>query len=76
MSYELDGTVIDSTAADASLISTNGVSALIAPSTNTNRKAFIQAVWDLQPPSGKNRYYSGLMYLVSVLMLSGEFKVY
>ena len=73
MSYELNGTVIDSTAADAALISVNGDSALIASSSH--RKAFIEAVWNLDIPSGNTRYYRGLLYMLSLLTLSGQYRV-
>lgn len=74
MSYELDGTVIDSTAADAALVAVNGDSALIAPSSS-HRKAFIEAVWNLDIPTGSTRYYGGLLYLLSLLTLSGQYRV-
>ena len=74
MSYNLDGTVIDSNNASPALISVNGDSALIA--SNSNRAAFIKAVWDLSMPTGNARYFDGLMYLLSLLMLSGEYRVY
>jgi len=73
VSYELNGAVIDDTAADAALISVNGVSALIA--TNSRRKAFIEAVWNLEIPTGDTRYYGGLLYLLSLLTLSGQLRV-
>jgi len=73
MSYQLDGTVIDATAADASLVAVNGGSALIASSSH--RKEFIQAVWDLDIPTGNTRYYRGILYLLSLLTLSGEYRV-
>jgi oligosaccharide reducing-end xylanase len=74
MMYELNGAEIDATPPDASLVSVNGDCALIA--TSPNRQAFIQAVWDLGVPSGDTRYYAGLLYLLSLLMLSGDFRVY
>jgi len=74
LTYELDGTVIDRSGTDASLVSVNGDMALIASSSN--RDQFIQAVWDLEIPAGDTRYYAGLLYLLSLLLLSGEFRVY
>ena len=72
--FETDGTPVDTTRALA-LVSVNGALAVAAPS-NANRKAFVQAVWDQAIPSGDNRYYEGLLYLMSMLVLSGQMQVY
>ena len=61
MSYQLDGTVIDSTPGGPAITATNGISALI--STNSNRGEFISAVWNLTTPTGQTRYYAGLLDL-------------
>ena len=34
---------------------------------------FIQRLWDAQPPTGKYRYYEGMVYFLSMLHLSGNF---
>ena len=57
------------------LISVNGALAVAAPS-NPNRTAFVQAVWDQPIPSGNNRYYEGLLYLMSMLILNGQMLVH
>jgi hypothetical protein len=44
-------------------------------STVPDRKAYLQAAWDLAPPEGPTRYYSGIIYLVSNLILSGQFRL-
>lgn len=72
--FETDGTVIDPNPARA-LISVNGTLAVSAPSS-IYRSALAQAVWDQPIPTGENRYYEGLMYLTSILILSGQMKVY
>jgi oligosaccharide reducing-end xylanase len=72
-SYQLDGTVLDS-AAEPSLVIANGViaqSATVAP-----RGTFIQAVWDLETQPGAARYYTGILDLVALLMLGGQYRVY
>jgi oligosaccharide reducing-end xylanase len=71
-SYEIDGTPIDRTRENA-LIFANGIAAV--PSTRAGRTAFVQAVWDLEPPSGVLRYYAGLLDLLSLLTLSGRLRV-
>lgn len=72
--FDTDGTVRDASPARA-LISVNGTLAVSAPSSIYGN-ALAQAVWDQPIPSGENRYYEGLMYLMSVLILSGKMQVY
>ncbi len=57
------------------LVSTNAVGAALA-STHDYRTEFVQALWDLEPPTGQWRYYDGLLYFMSLLMVSGNFNVY
>ncbi|HET7539628.1 MAG TPA: glycosyl hydrolase family 8 [Polyangiaceae bacterium] len=73
-SYETNGKPIETNRAQA-LVSVNGALAVAAPQ-NTHRTAFVQAVWDQPIPFGQNRYYEGLMYLMSLLILSGQLQVY
>jgi oligosaccharide reducing-end xylanase len=37
---------------------------------------FVQALWDTQIPSGKWRYYDGMLYMLGMLHVSGNFKIY
>ncbi len=37
---------------------------------------FVQALWEEQIPSGKWRYYDGLLYFMSLLHASGHFNIY
>ena len=39
-------------------------------------KPFVQAIWDIKIPSGKWRYYDGMLYMLGFLHVSGNFKVY
>lgn len=34
---------------------------------------YVQRLWDAEPPTGKFRYYEGLVYFLSMLHLSGNF---
>jgi oligosaccharide reducing-end xylanase len=72
MSFALDGTVINPLH-DPALVAANGVSAAIA--TTDQRTAFVDAVWDMPVPSMVNRYFAGLLYLVSLLVLGGQMHV-
>jgi endo-1,4-beta-D-glucanase Y len=56
------------------LVAMNGVSALA--STRPDRADFVEAVWNSEPVDGQFRYYDGLLRLLSLLVLSGQFRVY
>ncbi|MEO6603475.1 MAG: glycosyl hydrolase family 8 [Polyangiaceae bacterium] len=71
--YSIDGTVLDS-AREAGLVSVNG--ALASAGTVTNRTAFVNAVWSQAIPNRSIRYYDGILYLMSVLVLSGQYRIY
>ena len=72
-SYTLDGELLDPTP-DAGLIALNGAVATIAGPDEY--REFVQAVWDLPLTTGTPRYYSGLLHLLSLQVLSGRFRVY
>jgi len=72
-SFQLDGTVVDFTH-DRGLVSSNG--ALAVASTRANRTDFANAVWVMPIPNATSRYYDGLLYLTSLLVLSGQYRVY
>jgi hypothetical protein len=71
--FELDGTVID-VMRDPALISANGAAALV--SNHADRVAFMEKVWDMPTVKGEPRYYSGLMTLLSLMVLGGQMRVY
>ncbi len=72
--YSLDGnTVIDPTHQN-SLVAASGALALIA--TVDQRTEFINAAWNLVPSTGTPRYYSGVMIMLAMLILSGQMAVY
>jgi len=56
------------------LVATNGVASLAA--TDPKSKEFVQALWDTPVPSGQLRYYDGMLYLLSFLHCSGEFRIW
>ena len=74
-SYSLDGTMcLDTAVREPSLVAVNGVTASIA--TAPVRATFIQAVWNLPIPIGPTRYYGGILELISLLILGGQYRVY
>ena len=71
--FVLDGTPL-SNDHSTGLVSMAAVAALAAdPEIG---KPFVQALWDAQTPSGKWRYYDGLLYLMGLMQVSGHFKIY
>ncbi len=71
--YTLDGKPL-STDRSAGLIAMNAVAALA--STNASRKEFVEELWNLSVPSGTWRYYDGMLYLMALLQVSGNFRIY
>ncbi|AUX45326.1 cellulase [Sorangium cellulosum] len=59
---------------DRALIVMNGVTGLMA--TNADRAQYIEAAWAETLEVGQPRYYSGILNLLSLLVLSGQFRVY
>ncbi|RPJ21511.1 MAG: glycoside hydrolase [Chloroflexi bacterium] len=71
--FALDGTPLS---ADHStgLVSMAAVAALAAD--RETGEPFVQALWDTKIPSGQWRYYDGMLYILSMLHVSGNFKIY
>jgi oligosaccharide reducing-end xylanase len=72
--YSLDGKALASHRGTG-LIAINGAAAALVP-VEEHRAEFVQALWNLNPPSGRYRYYDGLLYFMSLLIASGNFQVY
>ncbi len=71
--YTLDGKSLSSDRS-AGLIAMNAVAGLAASPDKS--KDFVQALWNLKIPSGKWRYYDGLLYFLALLQVSGNFRIY
>jgi oligosaccharide reducing-end xylanase len=71
--YSLDGKPLSSNHSPG-LVATNAVAALAA--NPEKGKPFVQALWDLDVPSGKYRYYDGLLTMLGLLQVSGNFRIY
>ena len=71
--FTLDGTPLSSDHSTG-LVSMAAVAALAAdPETG---KPFVQELWEVQIPSGKWRYYDGMLYMLGMLHVSGNFNIY
>jgi len=71
--FALDGTPLSSDHSTG-LVSMAAVAALVADPEKG--KPFVQALWNSQIPSGKWRYYDGMLYMLGLLHVSGNFKIY
>jgi oligosaccharide reducing-end xylanase len=71
--FTLDGTPLSGDHSTG-LVSMAAVAALAAdPEIG---KPFVQELWDAQIPSGKWRYYDGMLYMLGLLHASGHFRAY
>lgn len=71
--YLLDGTP-DAGHRSTGLMATNAVAALAAD--RVIGEPFVQALWDLDVPRGQYRYYDGLLMMLALLQVSGNFRIY
>lgn len=71
--YTVDGKVIPSDHS-IGLVAMNAAAALAA--TIEQRREFVEAFWNAQIPEGIYRYYDGTLYMLAMLLVSGNFKIY
>lgn len=57
------------------LVAMNAVASLAA-TNKTLRDQYVEELWKLDIPSGKWRYYDGMLYMMALLHCSGNFRVY
>lgn len=72
--FTLDGKQLEDRHAQG-LVAVNAVASLAA--TNPARaKRFVEELWNTPTPDGLERYYEGLLYMMSLLHCSGEFRIW
>jgi oligosaccharide reducing-end xylanase len=71
--YTLAGDPIDPMR-DFALVAVNGITGMV--SSNIDRGSYVTAVWDMPIPTGPARYYSGILYLTALLILSGQYQIW
>ena len=52
----------------------NAVAAIAA--TSGLRKDFVEQLWNVEIPHGFYRYYDGMLYMLGLLQVSGNFRIY
>ncbi len=79
--YSLDGKDLGATPGlthedhPAGLVGTNAVAGLAA-TDRALAKQFTEALWNTPIPSGENRYYDGMLYLMSLMHAGGQFRIW
>jgi oligosaccharide reducing-end xylanase len=71
--YTLDGQPL-STRHSPGMVATAAVGSLAAPDGST-AQAFVDALWNMPIPAGEQRYYDGMLYLMSLMHCSGNFRI-
>ena len=71
--YTLDGQPL-STRHSPGMVAATAVGGFAA-TPGTASKAFLQEVWDMPVPAGEQRYFDGLVYLMSMMHIGGEFRI-
>ena len=71
--YTLDGKPL-SARHSIGMVSTTAVGSLAA-TDGPVAKAFVDELWNTAVPSGEQRYYDGLLYLMSMMHASGNFRI-
>jgi oligosaccharide reducing-end xylanase len=71
--YSLEGKALDKDHGEG-IIAMNAVAALAA--TNANAWSFVEELWHTPPPVGKYRYYNGMLYMLGMLQVSGNYHIY
>ncbi|MDT8898478.1 glycosyl hydrolase family 8 [Thermanaerothrix sp. 4228-RoL] len=71
--YTLDGIPLSSEHSTG-LVAMAAVAGMIA--NPQKGEPFIEALWNADIPTGKWRYYDGMLYLLALLHVSGSFRIY
>jgi len=72
--YTLDGMPL-STRDSVGMVATAAVGSLAA-APGPIAEAFLEELWNTAVPSGEQRYYDGMLYLMSLMHCSGNFRIY
>jgi oligosaccharide reducing-end xylanase len=71
--YTLDGKELGKDHSTG-LVAMNAVAGLAA--TDQDRRDFVEALWNAKVPTGLYRYYDGMLYMLAMLQVSGNFRIY
>lgn len=71
--YTLDGKPL-SQRHSPGMVAASAVGALAGTPDDLARR-FVRELWETPPPAGEQRYFDGMLYLMSMMHLSGEFRI-
>lgn len=71
--YSLEGEPL-SNRHSPGMVAAAAVGSLAAPPGEV-ANAFLQELWDMPVPSGEQRYFDGMLYLMSMMHLGGEYRI-
>lgn len=71
--YTLDGKPL-STRHSPGMVAAAAAGGLAAP-PSADTRAFLQELWDMPVPSGEQRYFDGMLYLMNMMHCAGEFRI-
>lgn len=76
--YTQDGKVLtgENYPANEALKTMNATAALALPVGSPLGKKFVDDLWTVEPPTGKWRYYNGMLYMLGMLACSGEYRIW
>lgn len=72
--FKLDGTPLSTDFNSPGLFAMAATAGLAA--SPEVAKPFVTALWEMQTPSGKYRYYNGLLYMMGLLEAGGRMRIY
>ena len=72
--YSLDGTQTVDPMRDWALVVANGVSGMVA--STAGKDGYLNTVFEMSTPTGPARYYSGILQMTALLILSGQYRVW
>jgi len=72
--FTLDGKQLEARHAEG-LVAVNAVASLAATGS-ARAKRFVEELWATPTPAGLERYYEGLLYMMSLLHCGGEFRIW
>ncbi len=72
--FKLDGTPVSTDVNTPGLIAMAAAAALAAD--RDVGQPFVQRLWDMPVPTGRMRYYDGLLTMLGLLEVSGNFRIY
>ena len=72
--YTLDGKPLSKRHSTGMLATT--ATASLAATPGSTPRVFLEALWNTPIPSGEQRYYDGMLYMMSMLHCSGNFRIW